>query len=472
VPTDAAARIRPPLRRLPLATPVVLTVGALGLALLSLLAPSSPSYDPFAWLVWGRELVDPAQTFALAGGPSWKPLPVLFTAPFSLAGGAAPALWLVVARSGLLLALAGGWALAARLAGPWAGALAVIALALLGTILSLALRGASEPLLLAAVLWGAERHLAGRRGQAFALGVAAALIRPEAAPFALLYAAWRWRAASRRERLLLVAGIALVPLLWLGPPATTGDVLAPSHYATAYRGNTGSDPAWTALRRGLGLTLAPVWVLAGVAVALRRGDRAVRGLAVGAVAWLAIVAGMTVAGYPGLARFMLPAAAVACVLAGAGAVELMRRAAARPTAVRAVAATALAATVVAFGASPVATLGPQLREATRLARMQRQLTAAIAAGGGRDELLACGAVATNRSAETALAWKLGVELDRVAQVLRTGGIAFRGPRSPELGLPPLVTIPHARRRLVARAGVWQVLAFSSGTAPLPRRCAL
>ena len=33
-------------------------------------------------------------------GPSWKPLPALFTVPFALFGGAAPWLWLIVARAG------------------------------------------------------------------------------------------------------------------------------------------------------------------------------------------------------------------------------------------------------------------------------------------------------------------------------------------------------------------------------------
>ena len=97
---------------------------ALALAALTLLAPSSPSYDPFAWLVWGRELMPGAggEPFGLAGGPSWKPLPVLFTTPFALAGDAAPALWLLVARAGLLLALAGAFALGRRLARRLAGA--------------------------------------------------------------------------------------------------------------------------------------------------------------------------------------------------------------------------------------------------------------------------------------------------------------------------------------------------------------
>ena len=40
----------------------------------------------------------------------------------------------------------------------------------------------AEGLLVAFALWAVERHLEGRRGQAFALGFAAALIRPEAWP--------------------------------------------------------------------------------------------------------------------------------------------------------------------------------------------------------------------------------------------------------------------------------------------------
>jgi hypothetical protein len=452
----------------------LLAGGAAVAALVSLLLPSSPSYDPYAWLVWGRELSDPAQPFGLAGGPSWKPLPVLLAGPLWLAAGtAAPAAWLVVARAGGLLALAGGWALAARLAGRWAALPAVLGLVLLDGIVSLALRGASEPLLLACALWAIERHLAGRLGQAFALALAAALIRPEAFPFAVLYAAWRWRGADARERRLLAGGLLLVPALWLGPPAATGDPLAASRYATDYRGNTGADPGWTALRRGLGLTTAPVWVLAGAAVALRPRDAAVRVVALGAMAWVALVVAMTVVGYPGLARFMLPAAAVACVLAAVAAVELMRRCASRaPPALAAAALAALAAALVGFGVRPAGTLEGQVREATRLARMQRQLTTAVAAAGGPRALLACGVVATNAVAQTALAWKLDVPLDRVSQRVRSGGIALAGPRSPELGPAPPVTIPAAQRRLVARAGVWRVEAVASAAAPLPRGCRL
>jgi len=55
---------------------VALVVGAV-----SLLIPSTPSYDPWAWIVWGREIVH--VNLQTTGGPSWKPLPVIFTTLFA-----------------------------------------------------------------------------------------------------------------------------------------------------------------------------------------------------------------------------------------------------------------------------------------------------------------------------------------------------------------------------------------------------
>ncbi|MGN6187838.1 MAG: hypothetical protein ACTHOE_02970 [Conexibacter sp.] len=81
-------------------------------------------------------------------------------------------------------------------------------------------------------------------------------------------------------------------------------------------------------------------------------------------------------------------------------------------------------------------------------------------------------MAVNASAQTALAWKLDTGLDRVAQQLRAGGLVFRGPHSRELGSPPPVTFSQPRERLIARAGVWNVLVVSSPRRPLPRGCPL
>ena len=44
----------------------------------------TPTYDPWAWIIWGREVMH--LDLVTTDGPSWKPLPILFTAPFSLLG--------------------------------------------------------------------------------------------------------------------------------------------------------------------------------------------------------------------------------------------------------------------------------------------------------------------------------------------------------------------------------------------------
>src|SRR4051794_16320777 len=64
-------------------------------ALSAAILPTVPSYDPWSWIVWGREIVNPHLGFSTGGGPSWKPLPVIFTAVYGLFGGAAPTLWVI-----------------------------------------------------------------------------------------------------------------------------------------------------------------------------------------------------------------------------------------------------------------------------------------------------------------------------------------------------------------------------------------
>ena len=83
------------------------------IAALSLLIPSTPSYDPWAWLVWGHEIVH--LDLHTTGGPSWKPLPMLFTTVFALFGKAQPDLWLIIARAGAIVAVAMVFKIAWRL---------------------------------------------------------------------------------------------------------------------------------------------------------------------------------------------------------------------------------------------------------------------------------------------------------------------------------------------------------------------
>src|ERR671911_327407 len=99
----------------------LLLLGCLVLAALAHYLPAGPTYDPWAWITWGREITE--WDLDTRTGPSWKPLPVLFTRTSARA-------------------TPGG--------------------------------------LLAAICLGAgERHPAARRRDAFLLGAAAGLLRPE-----------------------------------------------------------------------------------------------------------------------------------------------------------------------------------------------------------------------------------------------------------------------------------------------------
>ena len=178
----------------------------IGVAAASLLIADEPVYDAWAWLVWGRELAD--LRLDTTSGPSWKPLPVLIAAPLSLAGEAAPQLWLVLVRAAWLLS----FVLAAELAYDLtaqrpqrlriaAAAFAVVALALPFDDVTMwgrqAAGGMAEPLLVALVLGAVRSVLAGRVTAALGLLALAALVRPEAWLLLVLYAAWSCRARPR-----------------------------------------------------------------------------------------------------------------------------------------------------------------------------------------------------------------------------------------------------------------------------------
>jgi hypothetical protein len=465
-------------------------IGAcVGLAVLSVFVlPSTPSYDPWAWIVWGREIGSGAFTFATNGGPSWKPLPVVFTTVFGLFGGAAPKLWLIAARAGGLLALLGAFRLAARLGGVVAGVLAAVALLLTheaqGSPLIIQdwahylFRGASEPMLVACVLWAVEAHVSRRRGLAVALAVATSLIRPEAWPFLGLYLLWLWRfwppMRSARTLVLVGAGLLLIPLLWFGPPwISTGEPFGASTQAAHYNGQLGSDPLFEVLSRGAHLVMFPVlaFALIGVVLGWRARDQLTLWLAGGAVAWVALVALMTVAAYPGLGRFMYPPAAVACVLAGAGVVRLagLAGALAGSDALRWPVVVVCVGVSVLFAAGRAAHAWNEKAEADVAVRYTSQLSDAVGVAGGRRRVMPCptSVSAVNHTMQTALAWTLRVRLSRVKTVLRSPGVNFVAPH--------LVTIDGAAAavrirggpasRLVARSGVWRVYRVTSRRLP-------
>ncbi|MGI8579379.1 MAG: hypothetical protein ACR2K9_02350 [Solirubrobacteraceae bacterium] len=424
-----------------------------------LVLPSLPSFDPFSWIVWGREIVDSGTNFETNGGPSWKPLPVLFTSVFGLFGDAAPNLWLVVARTGGLLALAGAYRLGERVAGRAAGLIAAIGLLLTTDWLRYLERGASEPLLVGCVLWAVIAHIEGFKRTAFFLGVGAALVRPEAWPFVGLYALWLARHETWRTRGLLLAGLLLIPLLWFVPPwIASDDPFSASSHAASYNGHLGSSPGLEVLRRATELAVVPIMLaaLAALVLAVRRRERLTLGLAAAALAWIGLVFAMTVAAhYPGLPRFMLPAAAFMCVLAGIGAVWLVELAPSRALAI------ALGVILLAGGvAGSVGRVGdfkPQYQDVQLAERNFNSLDRAVKQAGGRRLILRCGRhlVAVNHSFQTALAWKLKVELGVVRPFVRHPAIVFRGPRIATLGSPPTLSYRPRSLYQITHAGVWR-----------------
>jgi hypothetical protein len=380
---------------------VLAAATCLALALASLELPSGPTYDPYAWLAWGRELAHLGLD-TNGGGTSWKPLPALVDALLMPFGGAATDSWLVVARGGALFAVFMAYRLAARLAPPRrrvsAGVVAALALMLTQEWLRRNGVGDAEGLMVAFGLLAVDRHLDDRHGQAFALMVAAGLIRVEAWPFVLAYGLWLAARGSGRMRWAIVLGGALIPVLWFG-----GDWLGSGRLTTAadralhqVPGSPGATahPALTVAGEALAMLPAPAWigVAAAVAFAIRRsrgsGAAAARtshvliALAGCAAVWTVIVAAMAQRGYPGLPRFLFMAVGLEAVLAGVGAGHVLDALAFRSPRWTAAAACGLAL----IGCVPAAARVPtDLAAVDRVADMDARLSRSVlhASRGGR-----------------------------------------------------------------------------------------
>jgi hypothetical protein len=421
---------------------LVLTAAAVVVAAVSLVWRSAPGYDPWAWIVWGREIAH--LDLDTAKGPSWKPLPAAFTTVFSLFGDAAPTLWLLVSRAAGLLAVLLAFRVASRLAARMpllAGTVAAGGVVLILGFLEAVARGWSEYLLAAFLLLAVDRHLDGHRRCAFALGVAAALIRPEVWPFLGLYGIYLWR-RDRGSRTLVAALLALVPLLWFGPDLiVSGDPLRSQRRAQVPvpgRPSGADHPALEVLRQGRELVLWPLLVLAALAVVVaavafvrRRRETETLALGVGCVVWVGTVAVMSEYGYTGNPRYLLPAAVVVCVLAGVGAARLAEPAARRSRPAGVAAAVAIVAVLALWVPSALDRLEGDADRVAESYRSYTDLAVAIGDAGGRGRLLGCGDVSTGRFEFPLLAWVLEVHLrDLHTDLLQPGALIRRRAAEP------------------------------------------
>jgi hypothetical protein len=427
---------------------------ALGVA--SLVLPSVPTYDPWAWLIWGRELAH--GELSTTGGPSWKPLPIAVTAPASLLGDAvAPPVWLVVARAGALLAVAAAHRVAAHVAGRPAGAVAAVALVLSEGFVFHAARGNSEGLLIALCLCAVECHLAGRRTTAFGLGVAAALLRPEVWPVLAVYAVLLLHRERDRRTVVLVAAAAVaVPALWFGPEYA-GSGHATRAVTRALQPNLDAatfapHPFVAVFERSAPLLSLPVYVGAAAAVvfAVHRRDRLVLALAAGATGLMVLVAVMTEAGFAGNLRYVALPAALVCVVAGVGWAGLADRARRPGLAGAALATTLTVLLVVPAVHDDLRALQRDARAIGDEAALDGSLDDVIRAAGGEAAVLACGPVVTGAFQTQVLAWHLDVPQDLI-EVDPT-------PRPPGTVIAPRTTAMSRDRdfAVVARNDRWTV----------------
>ena len=409
----------------------LLVLACLGLAALSLLGPSQPTYDPWAWLIWGRDILH--LDLVTTSGPSWKPLPVLFTTPFALLGGAAPQLWLVIARAGGLLALAMAYRLASRLGGRAAGVIALLSLAGASLFASFAFRGNSEGLLVGLALWAVERHLDGRPRDAFLLGTACALLRPETWPFIALYGVWL--VASDRDgprpwrTVALVGGAgAVVAALWFVPEYIgSGNLFRAASRALEPVPNSPAQAAhpFIAVFTNSAAALSPPVYVGGVLAVLLAlfGDRgdprrtAVLALAAGSTVLMVTVAVLAEIGFTGNLRYVALPASIVCVLAGVGwaqAFALVRHRIG--TVAAAIATVVVLAAAAPFALADVHRTGDQFQSARDEADVAADLPAAIAKAGGAAAIKRCGRVKTGPFETQLVAWYLHEHQVRIGLV--------------------------------------------------------
>ena len=311
---------------------------AAGSAALWLLAGRGlANYDTLYALVWGREIADgrtPDLDVPIAPTPHpLANLGAVLLAPLSNAGSqlhGEAAVDVVLAGGFVALALL-GWvvfALARAWFGSWAGIAAALIVVTRVPVLDFGARAYVDipflALVLGALLVETRRPRAG--APVLLLLAAAGLLRPEAWLFSIAYAAWlTWatRSVSPAVALALVA-----PVAWmLHDLAITGDPLhswLDTRESAQELGRvTGLGAVPTAMPRRLGEILREPGLFAAaggglLCLAWRRRERGVRlGVAAGVLAIVAFCV-LAAGGLPIRTRYLLLAACVLAVFAGAG----------------------------------------------------------------------------------------------------------------------------------------------------------
>jgi hypothetical protein len=418
-------------------------------------ARTRPGYDPYGWLVWGNLTIH--GKLDTNGAPSWKPLPFLFTVPYALIGHRAMWLWMITS---VAISLSGG-VFAARIAyrlvdppegyrwaGWIAGAFAAATLFGIDYYTHYILSAQSDTMIVGLCLGAIDCHLYRRYKWAFALGILAALGRPETFPLIGLYAIWLWLKFPRL-RPLVGGGLLLLPVMWFGIPGLTSkSFFTAGNIALKSPRALHQNKLFGELDRFFDLHETQVYLLALLAVGLAalRRDRTTLMIAGAAALWVIVEIGFVLHGWPGVARYLFEAGGVVCVLAGVAIGRILVDLPPLLSRARIPVAVGIAGTlviVVAISGSllPAARTQVHIERAdlkTQRARTKfvDHLPGLIARLGGPAKIFACGQPSGPIGDQSLLAWDLG---SNVGQLFWTAKLGKVDPR-PVVFFQPT---PHA-----------------------------
>ncbi len=432
-------------------------------------ARTRPSYDAYGWLVWGYQTIH--FTLDLGGAPSWKPLPLLFTAPFAFFGHYQMWLWMIAAAAISLAGAIFGGRIAYRLTGDTtehhyaaiaAAVFAGLAVLSLEDYMHYILSAQSDPIIVTFVLAAIDMHLSGRPRLAFWLGVVAALGRPEAWPFLALYGAWLWW-KQPSLRWMVYLGAFVVLFMWFGVPwITNGRPLVAEQLAQNSPRELTSHKITGTVGRFHELLYWPIWVAAActVVVAAWRRNRVVLALAAGGAVWVVVEIAFAIHGWPALPRYMFEAAAVVGVLAGAGVgwmlLEAPRLWRGLPRWAGVPVVAVLVGVLVPGALARVRTeRADRHHEVARTHQIQLLQTTTSVLGGAR-HIQNCGQPVTDVDYVSALAWEYHLDVGSVGGLQQhVEKIQLREP------------IPKVLFRLVPGGG-WNVLPWHTRSYQVPR----
>jgi hypothetical protein len=404
-----------------------------------------PEYDPYGWLVWGRQTLH--WNLDTNGAPSWKPVTYLFTLPFALFGRTQQFLWMFTAVAAAFAGAVFAGRIAWRLTGPAGGrAYAPVVAAVFAGLGILGIDGYwqlivyanSDPMIVALCLGAIDCHLSGRPRMAFVLLVLASLGRPEAWLFTLVYAGWAWRAVPA-SRVLVVAGLAAIPLLWFGVSALTAkSVFRPGDLALNSVNVIHGNKLTGVLGRWIGLYSLPMQIAAGLAVvwAAVRRDRVALSLAGAAAAWVIIEIAFAYHGWSAVPRVLMEPGAVMIVLVGGALGRLLAAPPIVPRLARWAAALAvlvLIGTLVPTGVKRVKVARAEIAKRHRVGIKIDRLQAVIDRLGGPAKIKACGQPVTFVGFQSTLAWMIG---------LNVGNVGFHIGKAIDKGEPIVAFKPH------------------------------